>query len=123
MDQDFIASLELTGVGMLAVIVALLLIALVIMLLSKLKSEQTEEGSKATDKTEQPKAEPSVGIQADEAAAIALAIALQRQRQKGGLGRKIEYTDTEVIGEVINIVDIDTGSGAWAVAGRLQSTR
>ncbi|MCE5258848.1 MAG: OadG family protein [Chloroflexi bacterium] len=127
MNQDFIASLELAGLGMGAVIVALLIIALIIMALghvgrSSNKTSQIEP-EPAPEKDVALELTPSTANQSDEAAAIAIALVLQRQRSASGLKRHIDYSDSEVIGEVVNVVGIDTGTGAWASAGRLQSIR
>ncbi len=127
MNQDFIASLELAGLGMGAVIVALLIIALIIMLLGRVgrSSNKTSrvEPKPASEEDVALELAPSPANQSDEAAAIAIAIVLQRRRSTGGFKRRIDYSDTEVIGEVVNVVGIDAGTGAWASASRLQSAR
>ncbi|MHB9033666.1 MAG: OadG family protein [Anaerolineae bacterium] len=130
MSPNVIQALELTGMGMALVILTLLIVAAIIMILGRVCGTsgtcEIEPEPATEDTMDILEPAPPIEHQNDEAAAIALAIALQRrQRPLGGLRRKVDYsdTDTEIIGEVVNVVNINSGSGSWANASRLQSTK
>ena len=134
MAENFRLSLQVTALGMGLVILTLLIVAAIIMLLGRIfrpKPEEESEGKKSDTLTEEPEvvtttlAATSIsGRLNDEVAAIALAIALQRARRKApSMRARVAYEETEVIGEVVNVVSIEPGAGVWAGTSRLQPSK
>jgi Na+-transporting methylmalonyl-CoA/oxaloacetate decarboxylase gamma subunit len=131
MAENFRLSLQVAVLGMGLVILTLLIIAAIIMLLGRIfrpkpeivgTSARPADGQDVTCDT--PTLAPATTNLNDEATAIALAITLQRGRRKAPrMLPKVAYTDTEVIGEVVNVVSIEPGAGVWAGVGRLQSSK
>lgn len=128
MNENLLQSLQLTVMGMGLVILSLLIIAAFIMLLGRIFRKRTEPESEGQDDALEAGPEPlalaaEVSL-SDEAAAIAVAVIMQRrQKRTGGFKRRVDYADLELIGEVVNVVSVDPETGAWANAGRLNSTR
>jgi sodium pump decarboxylase gamma subunit len=134
MAENFQLSLQVTVLGMGLVILTLLIVAAIIMVLGRIfkpKPEPDSEEKKSDSLIEEPEAasptsSPAVASPnySDEAAAIALAIILQRGRRNAPrVMPKVAYEETEVIGEIVNVVSIEPGTGIWAGTNRLQPTR
>lgn len=131
MAENFRLSLQVTALGMALVILTLLIIAAIIMLLGRIfrsKPETVETSATPADEPETASAVPTLAPATtslnDEAAAIALAITLQRGRRKSpSMMPRAVYEETEVIGEVVNVVSIEPGAGVWAGTGRLQPSK
>lgn len=131
MAENFRLSLQVTALGMGLVILTLLIIAAIIMLLGRIfrpKPEPEETTTTPVDELKAVSLAPTLALATtslnDEAAAIAVAISLQRARRKApSLKARVAYEETEVIGEVVNVVSIEPGAGVWAGAGRLQSSK
>jgi len=131
MAENFRLSLQVTVLGMGLVILTLLIIAAIIMLLGRIfrpKPEKEETSAAPAEELETASVVPTLAPAStslnDEAAAITLAIALQRGRRKApSMMPRAVYEETEVIGEVVNVVSIEPGAGVWAGAGRLQSSK
>ncbi|MHB1355492.1 MAG: OadG family protein [Anaerolineae bacterium] len=131
MAENFRLSLQLSVLGMGLVILTLLIIAAIIMLLGRIFRQKPEPVETNANPVDEPEATSLVSVLTpatislnDEAAAIALAISLQRARRKApGMKPRVVREETEAIGEVVNVVSIEPGTGVWAGAGRLQSSK
>ena len=131
MAESFRASLQVTALGMGLVILTLMIVAAIIMLLGRIfKPKPETEGVEETpaDDTEIASVETALSPAAvslnDEAAAIALAITMQRARKQPVFIRpKVVYEETEVVGEVVKVINIQPGAGVWAGTNRLQPSK
>jgi sodium pump decarboxylase gamma subunit len=134
MAENFQLSLQVTVLGMGLVILTLLIVAAIIMLLGRIfksKPQSECEEKKSDSLTEEAETEapdlvaaPLASSLNDEATAIALAIALQRRtRRTPRVMPRVAYEEAEVIGEIVNVVSIEPGTGIWAGTNRLQPTR
>ena len=127
MNQNISQSLALAGIGMTLVFLALLIIAAIIMALSRVfrtRQPSAVEPNPASEDDAALEPEPTAVSFSDETAAIATAIALQRRRPStSSFSRKVDYSESEVIGEVVNVVGISANASTWANAGRLQTTK
>ena len=132
MDPDFIAGLQVTGLGMGLVFLTLILIMLIIMALGRIFRPTVEEEVEAMPEALAPPA-PMLAIapaetDADEAAAVALAIAVARASRAARpvrasaapyLTPEIEYDG--IAGEVISVIRVEPGPSPWSLRGRINA--
>jgi Na+-transporting methylmalonyl-CoA/oxaloacetate decarboxylase gamma subunit len=131
MAESFRASLQVTALGMGLVILTLMIVAAIIMLLGRIfKPKPVEEEAEETPADEaeiasiEAASSPAAISLNDEAAAVALAITLQRaHRQPISIRPRAVFEETEITGEVVNIVNIQPGAGVWAGTNRLQPSK
>jgi len=128
MDPDFIAGLQVTGLGMGLVFLTLVLIMLIIMALGRIFWPAVEEEVEAMPEPLAPPA-PALAVadaaDADEAAAVALAVAVARAARAARapaapfLAPEIEYDG--IAGEVISVIRVEPGPSAWSQRGRINA--
>jgi Na+-transporting methylmalonyl-CoA/oxaloacetate decarboxylase gamma subunit len=134
MAENFQLSLQVTVLGMGLVILTLLIIAAIIMLLGRIFRAKPQTGCEVKtgdSETEEPDtvtpnliSAPQTSSQSDEATAIALAIALQRTHRKApSMRANVTYEETEVVGEVVNVVSIEPGASVWSGTSRLLASK
>ncbi len=129
MDPDFVAGLEVTGLGMGLVFLTLILIMLLIRLLGRVFPAQVaadQEESPAARVAEVAAAVAPVSVDADEIAAIALAIAVAGTARRApapaapASGPEFDYGN--ITGEIISVIRVDPGPSNWSRQGRLSAT-
>ena len=128
--ETFQQGLLITVVGMALVFLTLLVVMLVIRLLDRVFRPAPAKA--AEERAPAPSAKPvlqaAVADMSDEIAAIAVAIALG---QAGAVRRApialppvvdiFDSYDRNAVGEVVNVVNIQPGSGSWRSYGRVKA--
>lgn len=128
--NDFGVGLQVTAWGMGLVFGTLIIVAVVIWALDKVfrpKDDEEDEGEPPA-RMEAEVAQPMGPNVADEAAAIAVAFALEKKRAVRPRAAAAAQpflapvSDEDVVGEVVTVATIDSGSGMWKSHGRITST-
>ncbi|NLD73415.1 MAG: OadG family protein [Chloroflexi bacterium] len=131
MNPDFIAGLQVTGLGMGLVFLTLILIMLVIVALGRVFPPKKEEAALAESDAPSIQASPapatgSVASDTDEVAAIALAIAVARNaartvRAPAASQPEPDIDYENITGEVISVIRVEPGPSNWGQRGRINA--
>lgn len=135
MNPDFPIAVQVTIIGMALVFATLLICALIITLLSRVfkPKPEAEEESEATPAPAAAVVEvPSVvSSGSDEAAAIGVALALASRVAASAVAYRpaplasrmpvVEVSDDQIVGEVVTVVNIDSGAATWSGYGRVKA--
>ena len=127
--ETFQQGLLITVVGMALVFLTLLVVMLVIRLLDRVfRPVPARTAKEPVPAPPKPALQAAVADMSDEVAAIAVAIALGQasavRRAPVALPPVVDIFDTydrNAVGEVVNVINIQPGSGSWRSYGRVKA--